>query len=115
MPDVPRSLPERVVPATLRKPWTLLTYGRHDSVRVDLAKSASTGLWYISKQEDNLPSDFGSTGLKLLPGLADLSNAFKVRVLLRPRRWLLTLKVQWACGVGTLAAGSTLTYFNLLN
>ncbi|KAL8279239.1 hypothetical protein RQP46_008276 [Phenoliferia psychrophenolica] len=68
-------------------------------VRIDLTKSPSDGLWYITKQEDNLPSDFGSTGIRLLPfDLADVSNTLK-----------------WACGMGTLAAGSTLTYLNLLN
>ncbi|KAK4702535.1 hypothetical protein P7C70_g3687, partial [Phenoliferia sp. Uapishka_3] len=46
-------------------------------IRLDLRKSSVDNLWYIQKQEDNLPSDFGSTGLRLLPGLREASNAFK--------------------------------------
>ncbi|KAM0746940.1 hypothetical protein T439DRAFT_318178 [Meredithblackwellia eburnea MCA 4105] len=67
-------------------------------VRIDLRKVDDDDKWYIIKQEDNLPSDFGSTGLRIFPGLTEFSNAFK-----------------WACGMGTLAVGSTLSYFQILD
>ncbi|BGP37347.1 hypothetical protein JCM10450v2_001254 [Rhodotorula kratochvilovae] len=65
--------------------------------RIDLVKGTDDK-WRIEKQEDNLPSDFGSTGLHVLPFDREISNA-----------------VKWAMGSATLLVGGTLSKFNLFN
>ncbi|BGP22262.1 hypothetical protein Rt10032_c07g3261 [Rhodotorula toruloides] len=64
--------------------------------RVDLVKGPDEK-WYIEKQEDSLPSDYGSTGLRILPFDVEISNFIK-----------------WVTGMGTLIVGGTLNRFNLL-
>lgn len=67
-----------------------------DTVRIDLEKGADD-LWYITRQEDVLPiTDFGSTGLRLLPGLTSLSNGLK-----------------WIAGSGTIVAAKAITKLGL--
>ncbi|GAA6012543.1 hypothetical protein JCM10207_009035 [Rhodosporidiobolus poonsookiae] len=65
--------------------------------RIDLVKNPSDGKWYVEKQEDNLPTDFGSTGLHFLPFDVQISNA-----------------VKWATGTGTLLVGGTLAKLKIL-
>ncbi|CEQ39048.1 SPOSA6832_00532 [Sporobolomyces salmonicolor] len=86
--------------------------------RIDLRKDPQTELWKVVKQEDNLPSDFGSTGLHFLPFDRQIANAIKVRNLalaffypfpsLTPHALL-----QWGTGVGTLFVGGALSRLNL--
>ncbi|GAA5932844.1 hypothetical protein JCM10213_009223 [Rhodosporidiobolus nylandii] len=64
--------------------------------RVDLVKNPNDDKWYVEKQEDNLPSDFGSTGLHFLPFDVQISNF-----------------VKWCTGTGTLLLGGALTKLNL--
>ncbi|GAA5938933.1 hypothetical protein JCM1841_002611 [Sporobolomyces salmonicolor] len=64
--------------------------------RIDLRKDPQTELWKVVKQEDNLPSDFGSTGLHFLPFDRQIANAIK-----------------WGTGVGTLFVGGALSRLNL--
>ncbi|KAK4056268.1 hypothetical protein OIO90_002711 [Microbotryomycetes sp. JL221] len=46
-------------------------------VRVDLEKG-DDDLWYITRQEDNLPTDYGTSGPLLpVPGLATFANYVK--------------------------------------
>ncbi|GAA6049461.1 hypothetical protein JCM3770_007351 [Rhodotorula araucariae] len=63
--------------------------------RIDLVKG-DDDLWRIEKQEDNLPTDFASTGLHFFPFDRQISNA-----------------VKWAAGSATLLVGGTLSKFNL--
>ncbi|GAA5998140.1 uncharacterized protein JCM10292_002349 [Rhodotorula paludigena] len=64
--------------------------------RIDFVKGPDDK-WYIEKQEDNIPSDFGSTGLHLLPYDVQISNAIK-----------------YITGMGTFLLGSTLNKYKLL-
>ncbi|KAM0792811.1 hypothetical protein ACM66B_002577 [Microbotryomycetes sp. NB124-2] len=65
-------------------------------VRVDLEKG-DDDLWYITRQEDNLPTDYGSSGpLLAVPGLVTLSNYFK-----------------WALGTGTFFTARIVTALGL--
>ncbi|GAA5831133.1 hypothetical protein JCM11251_005156 [Rhodosporidiobolus azoricus] len=75
-----RILPDRV------NPWFHFRF----ITRIDLVRNPNDNKWYVEKQEDNLPSDFGSTGLHFLPFDVQISNAIK-----------------WVTGVGTLVAGYT--------
>lgn len=71
---------ESVPRLTLPLPPRLCT-----AVRIDLEKG-SDGKWRIQKQEDSLPSDFGSSGLsQAIPGATTLSN------------W-----IKWGLGTGTI-------------
>ncbi|ORY90637.1 hypothetical protein BCR35DRAFT_274577 [Leucosporidium creatinivorum] len=91
--DITEHLQLRFLPLpTSYNPWFHIRF----LVRVDLIK-CEDGLWRITKQEDNLPTDFGSTGLAL-PGipLASISDAFK-----------------WCCGAGTLATSRVITALGL--
>ncbi|GAA5893380.1 hypothetical protein JCM5296_004861 [Sporobolomyces johnsonii] len=64
--------------------------------RIDLRKDPQTELWQILKQEDNLPNDFGSTGLHFLPFDRQIADTIK-----------------WGTGVGTLVVGGALSRLNL--
>ncbi|GAA5901894.1 uncharacterized protein JCM6883_000429 [Sporobolomyces salmoneus] len=66
-------------------------------IRVDLRKD-SNDLWHIVKQEDSIPTDFASTGLRLFPFDREISNAIK-----------------FTTGLGTLVVGSTLTRLGWFN
>ncbi|POY70739.1 hypothetical protein BMF94_6149 [Rhodotorula taiwanensis] len=65
--------------------------------RIDLRKGRD-GKWYIIKQEDNIPTDFGSTELHFLPLDRQISNLLK-----------------YLNGCATYVCGSTLTRLNLFN
>ncbi|GAA6010932.1 hypothetical protein JCM11491_004607 [Sporobolomyces phaffii] len=64
--------------------------------RIDLRKETDgSDLWRVVKQEDSLPTDYASTGIRLFPFDRQLSNL-----------------VKFATGLGTLVVGSTLTRLN---
>ncbi|SCV72515.1 BQ2448_4052 [Microbotryum intermedium] len=66
-------------------------------VRVDLRKSADN-LWYITKQEDNIPTDPGSSGLLLIvPPINSMVNA-----------------VKWFAGMGTMGMAAVLNRLGVL-
>lgn len=48
--------------------------------RIDLRKD-SNDIWKVTKQEDSLPSDYASTGLRIFPFDREISNLIKVRSL----------------------------------
>ncbi|GAA5979359.1 hypothetical protein JCM10908_002894 [Rhodotorula pacifica] len=65
--------------------------------RIDVRKG-SDGKWYITKQEDNIPTDFGSTKLHLLPFDKQVSD------------WLKYLN-----GCATYICGTAFSRLNLFN
>ncbi|GAA5982631.1 hypothetical protein JCM5350_002127 [Sporobolomyces pararoseus] len=64
--------------------------------RIDLRKD-SNDIWKVTKQEDSLPSDYASTGLRIFPFDREISNLIK-----------------FTTGLGTLVVGSLLTRLNWL-
>ncbi|GAA5871129.1 hypothetical protein JCM16303_001700 [Sporobolomyces ruberrimus] len=64
--------------------------------RIDLRKD-SNELWLVTKQEDSIPSDYASTGLRLFPFDRQISNLIK-----------------FTTGLGTLVVGSLLARLNWL-
>ncbi|GAA5885152.1 hypothetical protein JCM3774_006327 [Rhodotorula dairenensis] len=65
--------------------------------RIDVRKG-SDGKWYITKQEDNIPTDFGSTELHFLPFDRQISNFLK-----------------YLNGCATYVCGTTCSRLNLFN
>ncbi|GAA5982559.1 hypothetical protein JCM11641_002582 [Rhodosporidiobolus odoratus] len=65
--------------------------------RLDLVRNPNDEKWYVEKQEDNLPTDFGSSGIRVFPFDAKISNFIK-----------------WCTGTGTLLVGGTLSRLNIL-
>ncbi|GAA6061767.1 hypothetical protein JCM10212_000747 [Sporobolomyces blumeae] len=65
--------------------------------RIELRKDPQDELWYVIKQEDSLPSDYGSTGLRLFPFDREISNGIK-----------------FLTGAGTLVVGNIFSRLNLV-
>ncbi|GAA5885003.1 hypothetical protein JCM6882_007188 [Rhodosporidiobolus microsporus] len=81
--DFTENLKIRVLPDRIN-PWFHFRF----ITRIDFVRNPNDDKWYVEKQEDNLPTDFGSTGLHFLPFDVQIANFIK-----------------FCTGVGTLGAG----------
>lgn len=93
-------------------------------VRIDLVKvnmdggARELGKWYVEQQEDNLPTDFGRSGLAV--SHSSLSWRCGSRIAdcedeqFLPGSRLVSDLIKWGLGVGTLVAGNAFGYLNLV-